>query len=223
MKELTSDQIQELHRLVERNAIGHYDVKLEIVDHYASAIETIWAKDPNVSFYQAQLSVYKDFWDFKGLVEDKRMTLYKQAKKETWIQIKAMSGWYDVLELIALFPLVYSACSYLFEWIEPIYFFPIIMLLPLILKSYFGFNHLKAQKELGHPFLKIEAILTTNFFLPSVLYGILLPSPFTGLLESRWGLVLFTICLVLYILIEKVMGKILDKEIQLLKKQFSKT
>ena len=76
-KQLTNEQIQVLHDLVQRNAITYYDVEVEIVDHYASAIEAIWEKEPDLSFYQAQKRVYEEFWDFRGLEQEKM----KQRRK----------------------------------------------------------------------------------------------------------------------------------------------
>jgi len=67
-KQLTTDQIKELHKLVQRNAIKYYDVEVEIVDHYASAIEAIWEEDSSISFYRAQMMVYKEFWDFQSII-----------------------------------------------------------------------------------------------------------------------------------------------------------
>ena len=88
MKQLTKDQIQELYKLVERNAIKYYDVQLEINDHYATAIEEIWGTEPDLSFYYAQKRVYKEFWDFKTLENEKRKSLEKQYKIALWNDLR---------------------------------------------------------------------------------------------------------------------------------------
>ncbi len=67
MKQVTQEETQELFNLVERHAIKYYDVQIEIVDHYASAIEEIWENEPDLSFLEAQKRIYREFWDFKTL------------------------------------------------------------------------------------------------------------------------------------------------------------
>lgn len=220
-KQLTADQIQELHKLVERDAVGYYDVQVEVVDHYATAIEAIWAKDPNVSFYEAQMIVYKYFWDFQGLVKDKKAVLSQQAKEETWIEFKAMFGWPNVLEFIVLSALLFISCSFIIDWLKPIYLLPLVLLPPLI-RYYFGKSIMRAQKELGHSFLKVEVIWGTFTYFPSILCGLLVAFPLNDyLLSFSWGLGFFVVCISTYILFEKSLGKVLDKELEVLKKQYS--
>jgi len=93
MKQLTPTETQGLFQLVERHAIKYYDVQIEIVDHYASAIEKIWETEPHLSFLEAQKRVYQEFWDFKNLETEKRKALEKGYEKQlleelkTWLQV----------------------------------------------------------------------------------------------------------------------------------------
>ncbi len=77
MKSLTKEETQELFNLVERHDIKYYDVQIEIVDHYASAIEEIWENEPDLSFLDAQKQVYREFRDFKNLEKEKWKALGK--------------------------------------------------------------------------------------------------------------------------------------------------
>ena len=90
MKQLTTNQIKELHKLVERNAIKYYDVEVEIVDHYASAIEDSWEHDPQLLFEEAKERIYKEFWDFKGLQKNKERVLSDLAQKEINLKLAAI-------------------------------------------------------------------------------------------------------------------------------------
>jgi len=78
-KQLTAEQIAILFNLTERNGVTYYDVQIEIVDHYASAIEKMWEVEPELNFYRAQERVYKEFWNLKGLERTKSQLLLKQA------------------------------------------------------------------------------------------------------------------------------------------------
>lgn len=100
MKKLTRVQVEELFKLVERNAIKYYDVQLEIVDHYATAIEEIWQNEPNLSFYHAQKRVYNEFWDFKNLEMEKRKFLEKKYRLAMW---KSFKEWFSFPKILISF------------------------------------------------------------------------------------------------------------------------
>lgn len=89
MKQITPEQTQELFNLVERHAIKYYDVQIEIVDHYASTIEEIWGNEPDLSFLEAQKRVYREFWDFKSLEEEKKSVLEKGYVKQFLRELKS--------------------------------------------------------------------------------------------------------------------------------------
>ena len=88
MKKIAKEEANELFKLVERHAIQYHDVQIEIVDHYASAIEETWETEPDLSFLEAQKRVYKEFWDFKSLEEGKRKALEKGYEKRLFSALK---------------------------------------------------------------------------------------------------------------------------------------
>jgi len=97
MRHVTKEETQELFSLVERHAIKYFDVQIEIVDHYASAIEEIWVTEPNLSFLDAQKCVYKEFWDFKTLEEEKKKALEKRYEKQLLEELKT---WFKLPKII---------------------------------------------------------------------------------------------------------------------------
>ena len=113
MRQLTVTETQELFRLVERHAIKYYDVQIEIVDHYASAIEEIWETEPHLSFLEAQKRVYKEFWDFKTLEEVKTKALGKSYEKQ-WAE--ELKSWLKFPKIIVSLFLGY----FLFEFTKQI-------------------------------------------------------------------------------------------------------
>jgi len=167
-KQLTISQIKELHKLVQGNAIKYYDVEVEIVDHYASAIEAIWEKEPELSFYQAQERVYKELWDFKGIEQEKIRQVTKQANKDIWIALKSMFGWPKFAELLLLF----SICWFSLTWFKSTYWgesgyvyllFFSLMILPILLE---GTALRNFDKNRNKHFLSLYRVTTTySFFL----------------------------------------------------------
>ncbi len=89
MRQITQAETQELFNLIERHAIQYYDVQIEIVDHYASAIEEIWEKEPDLSFLDAQKRIYRKFWDFKTLEAEKKKALEKGYEKQLFGELKS--------------------------------------------------------------------------------------------------------------------------------------
>lgn len=166
-KQLTTAQIQELHKLVQRNAIKYYDVELEIVDHYASAIEAIWEQEPELSFYEAQMRVYKDFWDFRGLEQEKIRQVTKQANKEIWYALKSMFIWPKLVEFLLLFSICWFSLTGFksTSWGETNYvsiFFLFLMVLPILIE---GTSLRNFDKRMNKHFLSLYRITTTYSFL----------------------------------------------------------
>jgi len=167
-KQLTTSQIQELHNLVQRNAIKYYDVEIEIVDHYASAIEAIWEKEPEVSFYQARERVYKELWDFQGIEQEKIRQVTKQANKNIWIALKSMFVWPKLVELLLLFSICWFSLTYFKStaWGETGYVYLLflsLMILPILLE---GTTLRNFDKNRNKHFLSLYRVTTTySFFL----------------------------------------------------------
>ena len=87
MKQLTTQQIDELFVFTKKHLVEHYDVQVELVDHLANAIEDQWKENPHISFEDALQKEYKSFgvFGFSGLVEQKQAAL----KNHYWKMIKS--------------------------------------------------------------------------------------------------------------------------------------
>lgn len=60
-KQLTPEQIQNLHEFCEFHNVKYYDVQIELVDHLATAIEKLWDTEPGLSFEEALIQVAEQF------------------------------------------------------------------------------------------------------------------------------------------------------------------
>ena len=77
MKQLTSQEIEQLFSFTKKHYVEFYDVQVELVDHLANAIEDQWKENPHISFEDALQKEYKSFgvFGFSGLVEQKKAVL----------------------------------------------------------------------------------------------------------------------------------------------------
>ena len=220
-KQLTSDQIKELHKLVERNAIKYYDVEVEIVDHYASAIEEIWAKDPSVSFYRAQMMVYKEFWDFQGLQKDKQLALLQRANQEHWEHLKGAFTWPKVVELIGITMLSFYGFTMLFKIISPQSLNYIIILFGIV-GAIFQFGEVSIfKKKLGHSFLRLDTILAS--FSLMLIFGLNIFNHLLNRLDinSTTAMMGISMIFALFFIMAKETYQIFRKELVNHKKQYA--
>ncbi len=216
-KYLTTLQIQELHKLVERNAIKYYDVEVEIVDHYASAIEEIWAKDPSVSFYRAQMMVYKEFWDFQDLEKEKMKKISIQAYKDLWTSIKSMFGWPKILELLLIFAICWIGITYFKEtsWAQTGFGFLPFVFLILFPNLIEGNSSNRFDKAMGKHFLNLHRVTMTYSFFPIIVISLS-----SNLFEMN-SLVPCAFSLAIYFMGTKDMHYILKEERKKIKQQFA--
>lgn len=82
---LTESQIQQLYTFTQKHYVEWYDVQIELVDHLANGIETLWEENPKLTFEQALQLEFKKFGicGFSDVVEEKT----KALNRHYWIQI----------------------------------------------------------------------------------------------------------------------------------------
>ncbi|MCB0629030.1 MAG: hypothetical protein R2824_26370 [Saprospiraceae bacterium] len=103
-KQLDQEQIRALFDFVNRKRVRYYDLQVELVDHFASAIEDIWRKEPNLPFDSAVNRVYSQFpiTGFASLIDKQRKAIQKEAWRwifQTW---RNYFGWPKLLLAIAV-------------------------------------------------------------------------------------------------------------------------
>ena len=103
--ELTNLQTQEIDKYITVCGIKYYDVKTEIVDHFASILEIRLDENPNLNFKEAIIEEHKKFSDrgFKRLLETKTKTTHNRFVKQTIINFKSFFKLPKIIITIALF------------------------------------------------------------------------------------------------------------------------
>lgn len=82
-RKLTEEEIDYLFTFVEQRDVKYYDVQMELVDHFATAIEQKWEIEPLLSFEEALWKEYRQFDrnDFPQIILEKEETLRKKYRK----------------------------------------------------------------------------------------------------------------------------------------------
>ncbi|MDE0535741.1 hypothetical protein [Tenacibaculum sp. L6] len=103
--ELTKEQIQEIDNYISACGIKFYDVKAELVDHFASILEERLEKEPELDIKKAIIEEHKKFSDqgFKNLLKTKTDTVHKRFYKLTFLHLKSFFKLPKLIITIAIF------------------------------------------------------------------------------------------------------------------------
>ncbi|MEQ1797658.1 MAG: hypothetical protein ABL872_06885 [Lacibacter sp.] len=107
---LTQEQINYLFNFCLKQGIIHYDVQIEMVDHFTEWIETNWEKQPDASFLfmVAQLREAFPNQDLKEIVREKVSNLKKELVRHYKNEFISFFTLPKIMLSILLFVLFYS-------------------------------------------------------------------------------------------------------------------
>jgi len=91
MKQLTKDEVQELFDFRKIRELKFYDLQLELVDHFASTMETNWKTYPNGWTFEQKIEhVYEDlsFKGFRSIVRGKSKMVFRKAYQSAFRYVK---------------------------------------------------------------------------------------------------------------------------------------
>jgi hypothetical protein len=103
-KKLDRHQIQKLFDFMQSKRVRYYDLQVELVDHFASAIEDMWREEPNLPLESAISRVYDQFpiTGFASVIDQQRKAMQKEAWRWVFHTWKAFFGWPKILSAVAL-------------------------------------------------------------------------------------------------------------------------
>ncbi|WP_299064329.1 hypothetical protein [uncultured Polaribacter sp.] len=83
--ELTKEQLLQIDNYVFSCGIKYYDVRTEIVDHFANILEKKLAKNPDINFKKEIINIHRNFSDrgFSNLLKDKTRAVQKKFYNAT--------------------------------------------------------------------------------------------------------------------------------------------
>ena len=116
-KQVSEAQIEQLFQFLRQKYVRYYDVQIELVDHFASAIEAMWEENPSMTFQQGIDRVYGEFpiTGFSNLITEKSQGIQNRIKKHTWKAVKAYLTIPKIsltILLCVIFNIIYSTVPY---------------------------------------------------------------------------------------------------------------
>ena len=89
-RKLTPEQIDDLFTFVQGRGVSYYDVQVELVDHFASAIEQRWETNSSISYDEAIQMEYSHFnrYDFNQIIKEKEESLRQKYLNLEWTYIR---------------------------------------------------------------------------------------------------------------------------------------
>ncbi len=90
-RKLKQEELQEVYAFCKRKEIQYLELRMELVDHIASRIESHWEEDPNLTFKDAFHKVYKSFGIFglSEVAEAHEKTVAKRFYQKAWLEFKS--------------------------------------------------------------------------------------------------------------------------------------
>lgn len=168
--QLTHEQTDELFKVCKNNAVYHYDVQMEMVDHLASSIEEIWETEPELDFDTAKKQAIQKFGvgSFTKVYREKEKELRKKYRRMLWQYVREF---YRFPKIVMTF--VFTAALFLLfqiveqtRWIMVAYF--LLLMITIIIYYYVVFPKFKIKTDSWRKFLLLDhmkQITATYVFL----------------------------------------------------------
>ncbi len=103
--ELTKEQLRKLYHYINSCGIKYYDVKMEVIDHFASILEEELEEKPNLNFKEKIVEVHKNFGEegLNGFLDSKRKSINKRFLKSTYKYLKTFFKLPKIIFSISVF------------------------------------------------------------------------------------------------------------------------
>lgn len=165
-RKMTQENIDYLFRIVEQNGVEYYDVQVEMVDHFASAVERNWERNPKATFADSFIEEYKKLKDidFELIQSEKEAALQKKYKKIQWRYIQDFFNWPKIALTAFLSYIIYQSFFLLTNYLNFVVLIVLLDFLIIAIVSFFVYPRkfsikLKENKK----FLIIEQLITKKY------------------------------------------------------------
>jgi hypothetical protein len=178
LRKITPEEIDYLFRIIEQNGVKYYDVQMELVDHFASAVEKRWESYPNATFSEAFVWEYKKLkdLDFELIQTEKENALRIKYRRIEFTYIKDFFTWPKIFATVFTTFTIYLLFSLFFNYLRFVSWIVLTDYLLVGLFSYLVYPQkfnikLKESKE----FLLLEHLKSRKYYfmqvgrLPSIL------------------------------------------------------
>jgi len=165
---LSKGQIQDLDAYFCSCGIEWYDVRLELIDHFANILESQLEKQPNLNFKEAIITIHKSFGTtgFKQLLESKTKIVEKQFYKSAF---KYFIGFFKLPRIILTITTYWTLIKLSgFIDIKKMLFY-VFLLLVLYVLAKIIYRFIKSRNFKNESFLKLNQGIQYLFMIYNVL------------------------------------------------------
>jgi len=158
--ELTKEQLLQIDNYIFVCGIKFYDVRTEIVDHFANILEQKLDENPNLNFKQEIRTIHRDFSDsgFSKLLKEKTKSVEKRFYKQSLQHVITFFKLPKIIITAALFYVLFLVMNFIDDKDS---FFAVLSLILFFLafRLLFNVNMRNSKKD---TFLVLN--MTLNFF-----------------------------------------------------------
>ena len=162
--ELTKAQLLQIDDYIFSCGIKYYDVRAEIVDHFANILEEKLAKNPDLDFKKEIINIHKNFSDkgFSKLLKEKTKSVHKKFYKQSFKHLVTFFKLPRILISVGLFYALFLLMN-LFEDKKDFFFWTYTFLTFIVVMIFY--QNWKVSKQKKEIFLVLNK---TNNFLGMV-------------------------------------------------------
>lgn len=170
-RKLTSQQIDYLFSFVEQRDVKYYDVQMELVDHFASAIEQRWETNSGLSFEEALHYEQRQFRcnDFSQIIEEKEEALRKKYRKIERRYISDFFSWPKIVATSLVTFFIYQIFSLFLNYFR---FVSFVVLADILLVGFFSYivypRKFKVDLNVNKKFLLLQQLKSGQHYFMSV-------------------------------------------------------
>jgi hypothetical protein len=162
--DLSKEQLLQIDNYIFVCGIQFYDVRTEIVDHFANILEQKLEENPALNFKQEIINIHKNFSDngFKKLLKEKTKSVTKKFYKQSF---KHFVTFFKLPKIIISVALFYGLYLLMNRFGDKEVFFLFVNGFTLLLVARIFYQHWKNERNKREPFLVLNK---TNSFLQVV-------------------------------------------------------
>lgn len=169
-KQLNKKEIEQILCFLKSHKVRHYDVQLELLDHFASAIEVKWDNYPeNWSFEDKILDVYNEIEPrgFSKIIGEKSMIVILEANKFAFDVLKDS---FKIPQIILTLVCLYFLHQEFLTMADPIQLFKLGLVIPYGLLLFgtimiYGFYYWQYRQRI----LTLESSINLHLIVPHIL------------------------------------------------------
>ncbi|WP_339659596.1 hypothetical protein [uncultured Polaribacter sp.] len=165
--ELSKEQLLQIDNYIFSCGIKFYDVRAEIVDHFANILEEKLAKNPTLDFKKEIINIHRNFSNagFKKLLKEKQKSVSKKFYKQS---LKHLSTFFKLPKIIITIALFYSLLQTMNLFEDKADFFASLSFLGMISFLVYMSISLVRNKKKKTKFLSLERNTDFNIFISSL-------------------------------------------------------